>query len=64
LHLPIDVYGGLSDPQVTRDDLDGWRAHTTAGFRLKQFAGDHFYLIPRKDELLRDISQSLPRTFG
>jgi len=40
---PLIVYGGDQDPTVPVRDLDGWAAHTTAGFRMRVFAGNHFF---------------------
>ena len=44
LDCSITAYGGLQDPQATRQDLEAWREQTTASFSVKMFQGDHFFL--------------------
>jgi surfactin synthase thioesterase subunit len=43
LACPISVYGGLGDPDVTREELDAWSQHTTGACIVRMFPGDHFY---------------------
>lgn len=40
---PISVYGGRDDARATRQELEGWQAHTPEPIALRQFAGGHFY---------------------
>lgn len=58
LSCPINVYGGLSDADVPIANLAGWREHTTANFRLRMFAGDHFF-IHRSAEFLEDLRRDI-----
>jgi surfactin synthase thioesterase subunit/glycosyltransferase involved in cell wall biosynthesis len=44
LDLPIRAYGGVEDPNIRRDHLDGWGEQTTQSFALRLFPGGHFYL--------------------
>jgi surfactin synthase thioesterase subunit len=44
LSIPITAYTGLADPRVSVDDARAWERHTEAGFRIRTFPGDHFYL--------------------
>jgi pyochelin biosynthetic protein PchC len=41
---PITALCGDTDPKVAIDEAQLWRGHTTGGFELKVFAGDHFYI--------------------
>lgn len=60
LACPIAAFGGVDDPDVTRDDLDAWRRHTTAPFQVRMFPGDHFYLSHGSgDPLLGTIAAGL-----
>jgi medium-chain acyl-[acyl-carrier-protein] hydrolase len=61
LDCPISVFGGQKDNGVSQADLDAWRLQTTAQFSLRIFAGDHFFIKSAKAELLRAISDQLPR---
>ena len=44
LDVPIQAYGGLTDPNISHEHLQAWNTHTTADFALQQFPGGHFYL--------------------
>jgi medium-chain acyl-[acyl-carrier-protein] hydrolase len=59
LDAPFAVFGGLSDPQASRAQLEAWREHTRGGFSLLQLPGDHFYLQPAQAELLGALRREL-----
>jgi len=44
LGCPVHVFGGLGDEGVPREDLEAWRALTSASFRLRMLPGGHFFL--------------------
>jgi medium-chain acyl-[acyl-carrier-protein] hydrolase len=48
----ISAFGGLDDPGVTEDDLDGWRHHTSSTFRLRMMPGGHFFIDRRAATVL------------
>jgi medium-chain acyl-[acyl-carrier-protein] hydrolase len=56
LAIPITAYGGTSDTRTTRDELEAWRAATSAAFRVRMFPGGHFYLADQRAALLADIA--------
>ena len=53
--------GGEQDPRVSRGDLEAWRAQTSAGFTLRTFPGDHFFLNTDRRRLLQFLSDELNR---
>ncbi len=55
----ISAFGGLSDAEVPRADLDAWRQRTQGRFRLRMLPGDHFFLVPARDLILESISRDL-----
>lgn len=59
---PLDremvITGGARD-DLTREELDAWRAHTTGPFSLHLLPGGHFYPREHKDTLLRLIGEAL-----
>ncbi|KIZ17167.1 thioesterase II family protein [Streptomyces natalensis] len=57
--VPVIAYFGENDPGPTPDDVRAWTELTTAGFEVRGFTGDHFYLVPNEAELLRDIRERL-----
>jgi medium-chain acyl-[acyl-carrier-protein] hydrolase len=59
LNCPITAFGGLEDPEVSREHLEAWREHTTASFSSHMFPGDHFYLNTERTLLLRALSREL-----
>lgn len=59
LACPISAFGGAEDPLTPRAHLEAWRGETRGTFRLRLFQGGHFYLDPRRGELLADLCSSL-----
>ena len=59
LALPLAAWGGLSDPEVSREALEAWSLYTSAGFGMRMFPGDHFYLHPQRQAMVRAIAQDL-----
>ncbi len=58
LDCSISAFGGLQDC-IERDDLQGWRRQTNAGFSLRMFPGDHFFIHTAQPTLLRMMSNEL-----
>jgi medium-chain acyl-[acyl-carrier-protein] hydrolase len=60
---PIDVgisaFGGLSDEDVNREDVEAWKEHTRGRFRARMLPGDHFFINSAKDLVLESISRDL-----
>lgn len=63
LDIPIVAYGGLLDPDVSKDQLLAWADETTAQCTVRMFPGDHFFLRTAPDNvvatLVRDLTQAL-----
>lgn len=57
--FPITAFGGLEDPTLSRDCIEGWREHTTNSFVVRMLPGDHFFLDTLKSSLLEAISKGL-----
>jgi medium-chain acyl-[acyl-carrier-protein] hydrolase len=55
---PITAFGGSSDT-IDRRALHRWSAFTAEPFRLRMFAGDHFYLSGAGSELADEIACDL-----
>lgn len=64
LDMPITVFGGLADEDIMRDDLEGWRQHSTASFKLRMLEGDHFFLNTSQPILLRLLFKELHSLVG
>ncbi len=59
LDVPLSAYGGLADPDVTREHLQAWREQTTSAFELMMFPGDHFFLHTGQSLLFQAINRRL-----
>jgi medium-chain acyl-[acyl-carrier-protein] hydrolase len=59
LGCPITAYGGLDDPAWRADQVDAWRHHTTAEFRLHMLPGNHFFLHSAESVLLEQMGEAL-----
>lgn len=57
--IPISVYGGMQDPEATQEELAAWKMHTSDGFSLQMFSGDHFFIQSQRASLLQTISKEL-----
>jgi medium-chain acyl-[acyl-carrier-protein] hydrolase len=64
LSCPITVFGGLHDPKASREHLDAWSGQTSAAFRMRMFAGDHFFLHSVEASLLQALSEELSEELG
>jgi len=62
LSCPIIAFGGLDDPRVSQEQLEGWETQTTAGFRTKYFSGDHFFINFREMDIIEFINSELIST--
>lgn len=61
LDCPITALGGLTDEKATIDELDAWRAQTSAAFERETFPGGHFFLQSAREAFLGSLSQRLSR---
>jgi medium-chain acyl-[acyl-carrier-protein] hydrolase len=59
LECGLSAFGGLGDEDVTREDVAGWREHTSGRFRMRMLPGDHFFLHGSKDLVLEAVSRDL-----
>jgi medium-chain acyl-[acyl-carrier-protein] hydrolase len=64
LTCPISVFGGLEDPEASCAEMDAWRHQTTAAFRMRMMAGDHFFLVGSRGLVLQAIGEDLADVKG
>ncbi|SEG80925.1 Thioesterase domain-containing protein [Thermomonospora echinospora] len=57
--VPVTALIGDSDPHVDEVRAREWAEATDGPFTLKVLPGDHFYLVPRQSEVLREIERAL-----
>lgn len=49
---PITALTGDNDPKTTLEEANAWARHTSGAFDLQVFAGGHFFLSERTDEVI------------
>ncbi|MFE5816933.1 thioesterase II family protein [Streptomyces sp. NPDC056479] len=59
LTVPVTACGGDRDPVCAVEDLAAWSDVTTEELDVRVFEGNHFYLNPRKEELVGFIASQL-----
>jgi surfactin synthase thioesterase subunit/acyl carrier protein len=59
LDVPISVFGGAEDRGVTRAELVGWSALTSARFGLSTVPGGHLFMDTSPEKLVEGIEQTL-----
>jgi surfactin synthase thioesterase subunit len=57
LPVPIHIFGGIDDPDVTKEDLQGWAEHTTRGSSLTMIPGDHFFITASQQEVVDRVKR-------
>lgn len=59
--LPCDLtaFGGVDDPWVLPDQLEGWRRHASGAFRKHILPGGHFFIQSTEEALTRIIRAEL-----
>jgi medium-chain acyl-[acyl-carrier-protein] hydrolase len=59
LDCSLTAFCGASDPEVNRDELNGWRSHVRGPFELHVFPGGHFFLQTGQALVLRILARDL-----
>jgi medium-chain acyl-[acyl-carrier-protein] hydrolase len=60
LDCSIYASGGNLDSTVEEKELEAWRLHTSSGFELKMFDGDHFFIRNNRESIFRSILAQIP----
>ncbi|MGH9237572.1 MAG: thioesterase II family protein [Vicinamibacterales bacterium] len=59
LRLPLTVFGGLDDPEVSAAQLDAWRLETTGRIDVRMLPGGHLFINSATDLLLFSLAADL-----
>ncbi|PRX96501.1 thioesterase II family protein [Allonocardiopsis opalescens] len=59
--VPVVAYTGDRDPYVHPEQVRHWTEATTGPVEVRVWPGDHFYLVPRRAEVLADLAGRLDR---
>jgi surfactin synthase thioesterase subunit len=52
LNIPLTVFGGTEDLEVSQEHLEAWREQTSSSFTLRMLPGDHFFVLNAESHLL------------
>jgi pyochelin biosynthetic protein PchC len=55
LSAPVTAYVGTADVDVPAESVARWADVTSAGFTMRTFPGDHFYLVDAEADLVADV---------
>lgn len=64
LECPIVAFGGLDDPRVSRERLEGWGSHTETDFKSQYFPGDHFFINTAREAVIASITSELTAAYA
>jgi surfactin synthase thioesterase subunit len=59
LACDILALGGTDDPHVSEEELAGWAEQTKAGFHMRLFAGNHFFIHHAAKQVVTEVGESL-----
>ena len=59
LNIPLIAYGGLDDPRVSSNELEGWALHTNSSFKTQYFPGDHFFIKSDRDSIVASMAAEI-----
>jgi len=59
LRCPISAFGGLKDPELSKDELISWQEQTQGKFTLQMLPGDHFFLHHSQSQLSQAVSRNV-----
>jgi medium-chain acyl-[acyl-carrier-protein] hydrolase len=57
--VPVSAFGGTEDSRVSPAHIEAWRTAAAGEFRVRMFPGNHFFITPRRTELLAQIGSTL-----
>jgi surfactin synthase thioesterase subunit len=61
---PVEAFAGLHDPLVPLREIDAWRRHTTADWRLHRIPGGHFFTRDPRSAFFAHLSGALDRSLA
>lgn len=64
LDCAVFVYGGESDPIMSRDEMAAWNRYTRSSFALRSFRGGHFYFGEAEDAFIGALRSDLAAPVG
>ena len=64
LACDLIALGGTRDPMVTPSDIQAWKIYTAGKFQDYLLPGDHFFIKPQQQEVMKIISHAIQQFTG
>ncbi|CDG83358.1 thioesterase II family protein [Janthinobacterium agaricidamnosum] len=59
LNIPVTALAGRRDERIGEEEVAGWGKETSLPLAVEWYQGDHFFIHPERDAVLRRISATL-----
>jgi len=59
LEIPVYAYCGNNDGEAPPEAVKRWKEVTSAGFALREFTGDHFYLFEADNHVAEKVANDM-----
>lgn len=59
LPVLLHAFGGDDDPEAEPGQIQAWRSQTAGPFRCTILRGDHFFVMEHREEVIRQVAESL-----
>jgi medium-chain acyl-[acyl-carrier-protein] hydrolase len=59
LPCPLSAFGGVADPEVSAEQLAGWREQAGGPYTERRFPGSHFFVQTEQAAVLGAVAQDL-----
>ncbi|OUD14985.1 thioesterase II family protein [Thioflexithrix psekupsensis] len=57
LSMPVSILGGQQDKEVSYAELNHWQEECELPIRLHHWAGDHFFIFEKINEMMQELKQ-------
>jgi medium-chain acyl-[acyl-carrier-protein] hydrolase len=64
LPIPITVFRGQQDSEVSAQEAEAWGEQTTAAFGVRAFSGDHFFIHSERNLVVQELVRELQPPAG
>jgi medium-chain acyl-[acyl-carrier-protein] hydrolase len=57
LGVLLHVFAGADDTRVDRPEIEAWRQHSNSSTQIREFPGDHSYLMTARRPVVDAVTQ-------
>jgi surfactin synthase thioesterase subunit len=55
LPVPIAIFGGLTDEDLSQESLDAWQKESTFPLEVSWVAGNHFFIFENPSQIIQEL---------